>query len=209
MRLRLLSDRRGATAIEFALAAPVMIAMVIGVFQLGQLFFANAGLHHTVEQAARFAAVYPAPTTDEITAKIHEGQVGLRGTLSPTLAVTTVANGPDLLDITLNYRVPLDFIFFQTPPVTLTHTRRVFLLEDKSVSPSSSSSSSASSSTSTSTSAGGTSAGGTTTGGTDGGTSSTTSSTTTSTGGGTSNGNSNGGGNGNNGNSNGNSNGGG
>ena len=179
-RRRLLSDDRGATAVEFALAAPVLISMVIGVSQLGQLFFANAGIQHTVEQAARFAAVYPAPGVDEIEAKIHEGQLGMRGTLEPVLTRTVVADGPDILDISLTYDVPLDFIFFETPPVTLTHSRRVFLLKE----PTTASSSSTSSSTST-TSASSTSSGGD---------SSTSTSTSSSSGN-----NSNGGGNGNNG----------
>ena len=123
---RLFSDARGATAIEFALAAPIMIAMVIGVFQLGQLFFANAGIHHTVEQAARFAAVYPAPSAAEVKAKVHEGQVGLRGTLAPVVNEGTDSSGKPIFDISLSYVVPLDFIFFETPPVTLSHSRRVY-----------------------------------------------------------------------------------
>lgn len=125
-RARFLRDERGVTAVEFALVAPVLIAMIVGVSQLGQLFFANSGIQHTVEQAARFAAIYPAPTIEEIEAKIHEAQVGMKGTLVPVLDEKEV-DGKPVLDISLSYAVPLDFIVFDIPDVTLTHSRRVHL----------------------------------------------------------------------------------
>lgn len=206
MRRRLLCDRRGATAVEFALAAPVLISMVIGVTQLGQLFFASAGLQHTVEQAARFAAIHPTPSIEEITAKVHEGQVGLRGTLTPVVVENEV-DGEDVLDISLTYTAPLDFIFFEIPDVRMTHSRRVFLPQGSSSSSSSSSSSATSASSSASSSSSG--ADSSTSSGTDSSTSASTSTTTTSTStSGSSGNNSNGGGNGNNGGGKGNSNGG-
>ena len=44
----------------------------------------------------------------------------------PAIVRGTDGNGRDYADIEMRYSVPLDFIFFRTPPVTLTETRRVF-----------------------------------------------------------------------------------
>ena len=126
MRRNLRTDSRAIATTEFAFAAPLLLGMVIGVTQLGQLFFANAGIQHTVEQAARFAAVYPSPEREEVIAKIHEGQVGMRGTLSPVVTAGEDEDDRPIFTISLAYRVPLDFIFFETPPVTLEHSRVVY-----------------------------------------------------------------------------------
>ncbi|ANY82580.1 hypothetical protein BB934_30360 (plasmid) [Microvirga ossetica] len=51
------SDERGATAIEFALIAPVFLAMVLGIFHLSLLGFTVANLHYAVEKKARCDAI--------------------------------------------------------------------------------------------------------------------------------------------------------
>jgi Flp pilus assembly protein TadG len=50
-------DEGGATALEFALLAPVFFALVFGVVALGMLFWTQVGLQHGVEMAARCASV--------------------------------------------------------------------------------------------------------------------------------------------------------
>jgi Flp pilus assembly pilin Flp len=131
MKPKFLRNERGAGAVEFALAAPVMLSMVIGVTQLGTLFQANAGIQHAIEEAARVAAVYPTPANVEalVKAKLQESRFGMTGTLTPVVQQGAADDGMKVLDISLTYRVPLDFIFFRTPPVTLSHSRRVFLQE--------------------------------------------------------------------------------
>jgi Flp pilus assembly pilin Flp len=131
MTLEFLRNERGAGAVEFALAAPVMLSMVIGVAQLGTLFQANAGIQHAIEEAARVAAVYPTPDNveDLVLAKLEASRFGMTGTLTPEVEEGEADDGMKVLDISLSYAVPLDFIFFKTPPVTLSHSRRVFLQE--------------------------------------------------------------------------------
>ena len=51
------SDERGATAIEFALIAPVFLAMVLGIFHLSLLGFTVANLNYAVEKGARCDAI--------------------------------------------------------------------------------------------------------------------------------------------------------
>jgi hypothetical protein len=100
--------------------------MIIGVSQLGLLYFAHSGVHHAVEQAARTASIFPKPTNDVIRTSLESSRFGMAGTLVPSITDASADAGRSAIDISLSYVVPLDFIFFQTPPVTLSHTRRVF-----------------------------------------------------------------------------------
>ncbi|KAB0265762.1 TadE/TadG family type IV pilus assembly protein [Microvirga brassicacearum] len=51
------NDERGATAIEFALIAPVFLALVMGIFHLSLLGFTIANLNYAVEKGARCSAI--------------------------------------------------------------------------------------------------------------------------------------------------------
>ncbi len=202
-------DERGAGAVEFALIAPALLAFIVGIAQLGVLFMANAGLRNAVAEGARLAAIFPRPSDEDILDRVENREFGLRSDLvtEPTINHGTDANGMAFADISMSYAVPLNFIFFETPPVTLTETRRVF------TQPTAAGGGSSGSTGSTGSTGGSTSAGGSTSTGGDASTSSTstssTSTTSTST---TSGGNGNGNGNGHghghgNGNGNGNANG--
>ena len=55
--MRLLRDQAGASAIEFALVVPILIALLIGICDFGRYAFTNASLHHASRQAVRMAIV--------------------------------------------------------------------------------------------------------------------------------------------------------
>ncbi|HEY9163605.1 MAG TPA: TadE/TadG family type IV pilus assembly protein [Magnetovibrio sp.] len=50
---------RGATAVEFALVAPVFLLFVLGIIDLGRLFYVKNIMQYAVEQTARYAMVHP------------------------------------------------------------------------------------------------------------------------------------------------------
>ncbi len=57
-RARTLSvDTRGATLVEFALIAPVLLMMLLGMFELGYNFYMQAQLQGAVQRAARSSTV--------------------------------------------------------------------------------------------------------------------------------------------------------
>ncbi|WP_240197868.1 TadE/TadG family type IV pilus assembly protein [Novosphingobium sp. P6W] len=55
-------DRRGVTAIEFAVTAPVLFMLLIGIYDMGHMAYLNAVLHGAVNQAARIGALEIADT---------------------------------------------------------------------------------------------------------------------------------------------------
>ena len=54
---RFIQQTDGATAVEFGITAPVFLAALLGVFEIGLMFFTQLGLQHATERAARCAAI--------------------------------------------------------------------------------------------------------------------------------------------------------
>ncbi len=57
MKRRLSQDRRGIAVVEFALALPVLLMCLMGIFLLGMLFHANSGIRELMGSAGRSAII--------------------------------------------------------------------------------------------------------------------------------------------------------
>jgi Flp pilus assembly protein TadG len=130
---RLGRSSAGVAAIEFAMAVPILVVVIVGAVQLGMLFFANAGLNNALDEGARYATIFDTttgtrPTTAQITSYITSHEYGLApaNITGPTYATGTNGSAK-YLDITLTYSVPLHFVIARVPAVTLTRTRRVYV----------------------------------------------------------------------------------
>ncbi|WP_271525912.1 TadE/TadG family type IV pilus assembly protein [Bradyrhizobium sp. CCBAU 53380] len=80
MKLRAIwRDNRGASALEFALTAPVFFLFIFGIIEFGLLFWAQLGLQHGTEMAARCASVNPTlcSTSDAITSYAAQQAFGV------------------------------------------------------------------------------------------------------------------------------------
>jgi Flp pilus assembly protein TadG len=117
----------GAAAVEFVVAAPFLIMLLAGIFQVGMLFLANAGLQQAVESGARYATLYPRPTAEQISSRVMESGYGLRptGIEGPAISYGET-DGTPYADISMSYSMRLDFVFFQSAPIELVHTRRAY-----------------------------------------------------------------------------------
>ena len=47
-------DERGAAAVEFALCVPILVAVIYGIFEFSQLYWANAGMQHALGEVNRY-----------------------------------------------------------------------------------------------------------------------------------------------------------
>lgn len=124
----LVHAREGAAALEFVLAAPFLILLLVGILQVGVMFLAQAGLQQAVEAGARYATIYPRPSDGAITTKIVANEYGMHasGISNPVFAHGTTAGGSPYVDISMTYSLTPDFIFFQLAPIQLQHTRRAY-----------------------------------------------------------------------------------
>lgn len=123
-------SEEGNAAVETALALPILITFIYGLFQMGLVFQANAGIQHALGEAARDATIHPVPTDVQLAEMIEDKRFGTyNGTLTGTTIVTnTNADGdPDgTRTMTLTYSQPTDFIFFQGPTVQLSKSKTYY-----------------------------------------------------------------------------------
>ena len=130
IRRNLRTDEQGTAIIETAIALPVLTLFIYGIFTVGQLFQASAGMQHALGEAARLATIYPTPSDDDLRTKMAAKKFGTKnGTLS-ALSITPGggdATGPAYKDLSLTYSQGTNFLFFRGPNVSLTRTKRVYL----------------------------------------------------------------------------------
>jgi Flp pilus assembly protein TadG len=124
---RLRSNASAAAVVEFALVSPILFAMLIGIAELGILFLANAGLTHAVEDAARYATIWPQPTQSQITSRISANRFGLNpaNIVGPTVTFNTSAS-PNYVDITMGYNITINYVL-GTQTITLSQSRRAYV----------------------------------------------------------------------------------
>ena len=127
--------QRGAAAIEFALTVPILVLFIYGIFQVGLLFQASAGIQHALGEGARYATLcMPTSTgcnihTDaEVVTRMSSKVFGMNvGTFStPTVTTPATITCTHCKDLGVTYTVTPSFLFFNGPAVTLTRTKRVY-----------------------------------------------------------------------------------
>jgi Flp pilus assembly pilin Flp len=70
---RLVRDTRGATLVEFALVAPILLMTLLGLFEMGYNYYIQTQLQGAIQQAARSSTIESAiGDTDEIDARVAE-----------------------------------------------------------------------------------------------------------------------------------------
>ena len=124
-------DERGVAVIEIAIVLPVLILFIWGIFQVGILYQANAGMQRALGQGARFATLCLSPdpcenpTTGAVRTRIQDSVFGTDpGTFTVPMP-TTDTNGR--MTLTVNYTQPMNFLFFPGPTVNLTRSKVVYL----------------------------------------------------------------------------------
>ncbi len=62
---RFRSDRRGIAAVEFGLAAPIVIMLLLGLIEMGRIVYTQTALSFAAQEGTRFAIVRDGQVTDE------------------------------------------------------------------------------------------------------------------------------------------------
>jgi Flp pilus assembly protein TadG len=138
MRFRkpLRRDEQGAAAIEMAIALPVLLVMIYGIFQVGLVFQANAGMQHALGEGARYATLcVPTGTGCNVPSdsavvtrmqnKLFGMNIGSFGT--PTVTTPAAATCVYCKDLSVTYSVTPNFLFFNGRAVSLTRSKRVYI----------------------------------------------------------------------------------
>ena len=137
------SDEQGAAIIESAIAVPVLVAMIYGIFTIGQMFEANAGMEHALGEGARYATLCSSlsingttttcavPTGTQVKALVNTKLFGANngnGTWdAPTLDTSTAVSG--YVTLTVTYHPLMKFAFYSLPSFTVTRSKRIYLAD--------------------------------------------------------------------------------
>jgi Flp pilus assembly protein TadG len=135
--LRIIKDSAGAAIIEFALALPILISMIYGIFTFGQVFEANAGIQHALGESARYGnlclsvsnSTCVLPTSTQLVARVNSKLFGTsNGTFdTPTVNTSTASSG--YVTITVGYHQTMNFLFFTGPTVNFSRSKLVYLAD--------------------------------------------------------------------------------
>lgn len=128
----------GAAAIEMAIALPVLVSFIYGIFSFGQVLEADAGIQNALGEGARYATLCLSPSTTgscavpsgtQIKARVNAKLFGTgNGTFdAPTVDTSTASSG--YVKITVTYHQVMTFAFFTLPSITFTRSKVVYLAD--------------------------------------------------------------------------------
>jgi Flp pilus assembly protein TadG len=122
---RLRADRRGGAVLEFAIIGPVLLTILLGVVEMGRMFYIRHALEYATEEAARYYMIHPTATQDAVTAALRAAMAGGMGASvsTPVYADTANCNGSaavicTLITATYNYTPIAAFLKLGTPALT-------------------------------------------------------------------------------------------
>ncbi len=136
-RERLTSDQSGSVVVEFAIAGPVFIALLIGLFQVAVQVQNYNALRSLSSDVARYVVVEYQKDNKLDTSQI-EARTAVTAVSAPYLldstqldidvtTPTSTVMGTKKFDITLGYALPNWLTFFNVANGTISYSRQVFV----------------------------------------------------------------------------------
>lgn len=124
---RLIRNQHGVSAVEFALALPPFLILIMGAIQLSVIALARTGLQHAVDEGARLASIHPMPSDADIMARVTSREFGLDPAYvqAPTVTHGT-EHGVPYTEVSMSYSRSLNFVFFETRPLAVSYTKRAY-----------------------------------------------------------------------------------
>jgi len=118
-----LASCRGATAVEFAIVAPLFLTMMVGVFELSRAMWIKASMQYAVEETARYALVNTSKTTSEL-ATYAQTALANTGVTTSGMSFNVTGDGT-YADIQVTYTFQTVTTLLPFPSLTLTAKSRV------------------------------------------------------------------------------------
>lgn len=122
---RLLRDRSGGVAIEFAFVIPIFMVLVIGVVEFSRVLAVRSSLQYAVEEASRYAMVRQTVDASKLTTLVKD-LVAAPDTDNVVVVLSDeTTQGVKYWKISATYNLTLITSFFGTDPITLTGASRI------------------------------------------------------------------------------------
>jgi Flp pilus assembly protein TadG len=104
-------SQQGASAVEFALLAPLFVALLFGIVEFGSVIYTKGMLTHASREGARFGVVYTIPrrSAAEIQA-IVRNYLDTTGLTNPATVAVTGAGGASESQLTVRVNYAYNFV---------------------------------------------------------------------------------------------------
>ena len=126
---KFLRNQRGAAAIEFGLALPVALVLILGCMNFGiYLYFTNS-MSAAIDETARSAILWPTPNDAELQANFEDSLLTAKSFGSANLTVThgTSLDGRAYVDLEGTGAYDINLIFVDLGSIPVQSTRRAYL----------------------------------------------------------------------------------
>jgi Flp pilus assembly protein TadG len=118
---RLVDDRSGTSALEFAIIAPVLFALLFGLFQLGWALHCNQSVDWAVQNATRQLVATPTLTQPQLQSTVQSLLTHVADPSSVTVSLTEDPAGahPQMAHVSASYVHTIEVPFL--PPNSYTY----------------------------------------------------------------------------------------
>lgn len=128
---RLARDRRGVSAVEFALLAPALLGLIFGVIEMGRAAYTQGVVSFAAEEATRYAVVNYEISEEEVRDLTEDCLLGIDRSRIDAVVVTGPINPDDntrtiSVEVTYNFQFLLPFLPMDS--VTISGSSRGFLI---------------------------------------------------------------------------------
>ena len=139
--IKLKNDNKGATAIEFVFAAPVLLLLLFGMFEFSRVLFTQGILNYSAEQGTRYAMVnfdhdnlnpdYIASIKSDIETVSRNSFILVSDSNISNfdVGVITNADNTSTVNITIDYTYKMSLPLIPHSDFTLTGTSKSFLVQ--------------------------------------------------------------------------------
>ena len=123
-----LADKRGSFGLEYAVAIPILVTMMIGIMQFAAVLHTSGVMRHALGEGLRLAKVDPTASSDEVIAETRGSMKGVDINQMTALNFEREqVNATHMGRMTMTYQLQPIVPFAEIPPITLTETRQVYL----------------------------------------------------------------------------------
>lgn len=135
--------KKGQSLLEIALAIPIFLVVIFGVFDLGRVFFSTITLVNAAREGARYLTVYPQDAGNELGAffgtmqrSVQEAAGGGISLANGQIAVTCVNGGDEdnktcdsggSVVVTINHNVDLVLGWLLPSPISITRSAEMIV----------------------------------------------------------------------------------
>ena len=117
---------------EFALAMPIFLLLTYGIIEFGRVMYTDHLVENAAQEAARYAIVHGAESTDPATATDIEGVAKSRTLLDPAKMTVSTSFDPDnkpgsVVSVEVNYDFRFVINLLSSDPISLSSTSEMVI----------------------------------------------------------------------------------